>query len=376
MIAAGVEHRRRRRPGRRCRCARSPAGSASGRCRSTPTCRAGRAAGADGEPGARRARPAADRTCRGGPASSSRSRRRWQMYARHPWLLDLNMARMPVGPHVLDADEALYAALSGRAPGRRSCPPPTWSSGSCSARPAPRSSKPTRPATPGPRRRPTGSPGPASGRPTSTTALPDDGRHLGCRRLRRPAGYASTGCWPGCWTGIEQLPRPARATLAARRAQGLRGERLARSPGRAHQAASPRCRPGNTLTGSPGSARSPASCRSQPLVQHRLRCTAPDPRVVLQLGLRRAAVRSWTATKVWYRMLLRRSRSGSPPPGRRRQLAPRPSTPGSSGHTASAPSCSQVHEPAPARGGARRRGTVPTDSPGGRRRGAPTRSAR
>lgn len=37
---------------------------------------------------------------------------RWAMYERHPWLLDVNMARMPVGPHVLDADEALYAALS------------------------------------------------------------------------------------------------------------------------------------------------------------------------------------------------------------------------------------------------------------------------
>ena len=37
---------------------------------------------------------------------------RWRMYERHPWLLDLNMARMPVGPHVLDADEALYAAVS------------------------------------------------------------------------------------------------------------------------------------------------------------------------------------------------------------------------------------------------------------------------
>ncbi|MFT4163633.1 MAG: TetR/AcrR family transcriptional regulator [Microlunatus sp.] len=36
---------------------------------------------------------------------------RWRMYERHPWLLDFNMARMPVGPHVLDADEALYAAL-------------------------------------------------------------------------------------------------------------------------------------------------------------------------------------------------------------------------------------------------------------------------
>lgn len=37
---------------------------------------------------------------------------RWAMYERHPWLLDLNMARMPLGPHVLDADEALYAAVA------------------------------------------------------------------------------------------------------------------------------------------------------------------------------------------------------------------------------------------------------------------------
>jgi AcrR family transcriptional regulator len=36
---------------------------------------------------------------------------RWRMYERHPWLLDLNMARMPIGPHVLDADEALYTAV-------------------------------------------------------------------------------------------------------------------------------------------------------------------------------------------------------------------------------------------------------------------------
>jgi AcrR family transcriptional regulator len=37
---------------------------------------------------------------------------RWQLYERHPWLLDLNMARMPVGPHVMDADEALFAAVA------------------------------------------------------------------------------------------------------------------------------------------------------------------------------------------------------------------------------------------------------------------------
>jgi len=36
---------------------------------------------------------------------------RWRMYERHPWLLELNVARMPIGPHVLDADEALYTAV-------------------------------------------------------------------------------------------------------------------------------------------------------------------------------------------------------------------------------------------------------------------------
>ncbi len=35
----------------------------------------------------------------------------WRIYAAHPWLLDYNMARLPVGPHVLDVEEALYAAL-------------------------------------------------------------------------------------------------------------------------------------------------------------------------------------------------------------------------------------------------------------------------
>ena len=35
----------------------------------------------------------------------------WRVYSGHPWLLDYNMARLPVGPNVLDVDEALYAAL-------------------------------------------------------------------------------------------------------------------------------------------------------------------------------------------------------------------------------------------------------------------------
>ena len=35
----------------------------------------------------------------------------WRIYDAHPWLLDYNMARLPIGPHVLDVSEALYAAL-------------------------------------------------------------------------------------------------------------------------------------------------------------------------------------------------------------------------------------------------------------------------
>jgi len=39
------------------------------------------------------------------------ARETWRIYAGHPWLLDYNMARLPIGPHVLDVSEALYAAL-------------------------------------------------------------------------------------------------------------------------------------------------------------------------------------------------------------------------------------------------------------------------
>ncbi len=39
------------------------------------------------------------------------SREAWRIYALHPWLLDYNVARLPIGPHVLDVEEALYAAL-------------------------------------------------------------------------------------------------------------------------------------------------------------------------------------------------------------------------------------------------------------------------
>jgi AcrR family transcriptional regulator len=40
------------------------------------------------------------------------ARETWRIYSAHPWLLDYNMARLPIGPNVLDASEALYAALA------------------------------------------------------------------------------------------------------------------------------------------------------------------------------------------------------------------------------------------------------------------------
>lgn len=37
---------------------------------------------------------------------------RWSLMERHPWLLDYNLNRLPLGPHVLDVEEAMYAAVS------------------------------------------------------------------------------------------------------------------------------------------------------------------------------------------------------------------------------------------------------------------------
>jgi AcrR family transcriptional regulator len=39
------------------------------------------------------------------------ARETWRSYSAHPWLLDYNMARLPLGPNVLDVSEALYTAL-------------------------------------------------------------------------------------------------------------------------------------------------------------------------------------------------------------------------------------------------------------------------
>jgi AcrR family transcriptional regulator len=39
------------------------------------------------------------------------ARATWRVYNAHSWLLDYNMTRLPIGPHVLDVSEALYGAL-------------------------------------------------------------------------------------------------------------------------------------------------------------------------------------------------------------------------------------------------------------------------
>ena len=38
-------------------------------------------------------------------------RETWRVFLSHPWLLDYNSARLPIGPHVLDMEESLYDAL-------------------------------------------------------------------------------------------------------------------------------------------------------------------------------------------------------------------------------------------------------------------------
>jgi len=38
---------------------------------------------------------------------------RWRMFRAHPWVLQYNLSRIPLGPNVLDAVEAMYVAFDG-----------------------------------------------------------------------------------------------------------------------------------------------------------------------------------------------------------------------------------------------------------------------
>jgi len=40
------------------------------------------------------------------------ARQAWAMYERYPWMIQANVWRMPLGPHVLDSQEDLYRAVS------------------------------------------------------------------------------------------------------------------------------------------------------------------------------------------------------------------------------------------------------------------------
>jgi AcrR family transcriptional regulator len=51
------------------------------------------------------------------------ARQTWSLYVAHPWLLDHNLTRLPVGPHVLDTEEALYASIAAGGVPPRQIPP-------------------------------------------------------------------------------------------------------------------------------------------------------------------------------------------------------------------------------------------------------------
>jgi AcrR family transcriptional regulator len=54
-------------------------------------------------------RPDADRSPRDRVAFAAMER--WELYHRHPWILQTNLLRFSLGPNSLDAEEALYAVL-------------------------------------------------------------------------------------------------------------------------------------------------------------------------------------------------------------------------------------------------------------------------
>lgn len=53
-----------------------------------------------------------DRTLPWRAQVESHAQQAWAMYQVHPWLVRANLWRMPLGPHVLDAQEDLYRAVA------------------------------------------------------------------------------------------------------------------------------------------------------------------------------------------------------------------------------------------------------------------------
>ncbi|MET1006163.1 MAG: TetR/AcrR family transcriptional regulator [Propionibacteriaceae bacterium] len=49
-------------------------------------------------------------------------RQGWHLYQAHPWLLDHNLSRLPLGPNVLDGEEATYAAIAAAGVAPRQIP--------------------------------------------------------------------------------------------------------------------------------------------------------------------------------------------------------------------------------------------------------------
>ena len=101
------------------------------------------------------------------PALETYARAQWTMLRAHPWLLDINPWRMPLGPHVLTAQD-VDASSTPASAGRRS----SRSSGSSTTRSPVRRARPSRrPTTSGARVRTTSRTGrgpPASGSSAST----------------------------------------------------------------------------------------------------------------------------------------------------------------------------------------------------------------
>ena len=145
---------------------------------------------------------------RGGPGWSTGAAKPGAL-RRHPWLLEYNAARLPIGP----ARPRRRGGPVRRATGRVSPGPGTWrwpicSAGSCSGPPGPRSATPRSPAHRRVSRGVLGGPGQLLGHLLRPGPVSGHGGRLGGGRLRRHR----LGLWirssPGCWTGSSGSGRP------------------------------------------------------------------------------------------------------------------------------------------------------------------------